>query len=128
MLATDAYTPENFDYYRRRMMPIASFIVVTRPLSPEEVAATLPGNRNYTNSLNIANYFRLTPDNRLLFGGRAKFSAASNQKTDVVPASFCASRCSICSRNWPMSKSTIAGAVSSAARKTAIRAPAPPLA
>ncbi|TIP99811.1 MAG: FAD-binding oxidoreductase [Mesorhizobium sp.] len=83
ILATDAYTSENFDYYRRRMMPIASFIVVTRPLTPEEVAATLPGNRNYTNSLNIANYFRLTPDNRLLFGGRAKFSAASNQKTDV---------------------------------------------
>lgn len=83
ILATDAYTTENFDYYRRRMMPIASFIVVTRPLSPEEVAATLPGNRNYTNSLNIANYFRLTPDNRLLFGGRAKFSAASNQKTDA---------------------------------------------
>lgn len=65
------------------MMPIASFIVVTRPLTVEEVAATLPGNRNYTNSLNIANYFRLTPDNRLLFGGRAKFSAASNQKTDA---------------------------------------------
>ncbi|CAH2405248.1 hypothetical protein MES5069_460039 [Mesorhizobium escarrei] len=55
---------------------------VTRSLTPEEVAATLPGNRNYTNSLNIANYFRLTPDNRLLFGGRAKFSAASNQKAD----------------------------------------------
>lgn len=83
ILATDAYTTDTFAYFRRRMMSVASFIIATRPLTPAEVAATLPGNRNYTNSLNIANYFRLTPDNRLLFGGRARFSAASNQKTDT---------------------------------------------
>jgi hypothetical protein len=83
VLATDAYTTETFGYFRRRMFPIASFIIVTRPLAPAEVAATIPGNRNYTNSLNIANYFRLTPDNRVLFGGRARFSAVSNQKTDT---------------------------------------------
>ncbi|MDF2972929.1 MAG: ordL [Microvirga sp.] len=83
ILATDAYTTETFGYFRRRIMPIASFIIATRPLTSEEVAATIPGNRNYTNSLNIANYFRLTPDNRMLFGGRARFSAVSNQKTDV---------------------------------------------
>ncbi|MBB3525685.1 NAD(P)/FAD-dependent oxidoreductase [Rhizobium sp. BK456] len=83
ILATDAYTPSVFNYFRRRLMPIASFIIATRPLTPQEVAATVPGNRNFTNSLNIANYFRLTPDNRMLFGGRARFSAVSNQKTDV---------------------------------------------
>lgn len=83
ILATDAYTTETFTYFRRRLMPIASFIIATRPLTPKEVAATMPGYRNYTNSLNIANYFRLTPDNRLLFGGRARFSAVSNQETDV---------------------------------------------
>ena len=83
ILATDAYTTETFGYFRRRIMPIASFIIATRPLTSEEIAATIPGNRNYTNSLNIANYFRLTPDNRMLFGGRARFSAVSNQKSDV---------------------------------------------
>jgi glycine/D-amino acid oxidase-like deaminating enzyme len=83
VLATDAYTTETFGYFRRRIMPIASFIIATRPLTSEEIAVTIPGNRNYTNSLNIANYFRLTPDNRMLFGGRARFSAVSNQKTDV---------------------------------------------
>jgi glycine/D-amino acid oxidase-like deaminating enzyme len=83
ILATDAYTTEAFGYFRRRIMPIASFIIATRPLTSEQVDATIPGNRNYTNSLNIANYFRLTPDNRMLFGGRARFSADSSQKTDV---------------------------------------------
>jgi glycine/D-amino acid oxidase-like deaminating enzyme len=83
ILATDAYTTETFGFFRRRLMPIASFIIATRPLTQEEIAATIPGNRNYTNSLNISNYFRLTPDNRLLFGGRARFSTVSNQKTDI---------------------------------------------
>ncbi|PDT04385.1 FAD-dependent oxidoreductase [Rhizobium chutanense] len=83
ILATDAYTPSPFNYFRRRLVPIASFIIATRPLTPQEAAATIPGHRNFTNSLNISNYFRLTPDNRMLFGGRARFSAVSNQKTDV---------------------------------------------
>ena len=83
ILSTDAYTPNFFGYFRRRSFPVASFIIVTRPLSAAEVAATVPGNRNFTNSLNISNYFRLTPDNRLLFGGRARFSAVSDQRTDT---------------------------------------------
>jgi len=83
ILATDAYTTKNFPYLKQRIIPIASFIVATRPLSPEEVAATLPGDRNYVNSLNIANYFRLTPDRRILFGGRAQFSSDSNPVTDA---------------------------------------------
>ena len=83
ILSTDAYTPNFFGYFRRRSFPVASFIIVTRPLSAAEVAATVPSNRNFTDSLNISNYFRLTPDNRLLFGGRARFSAVSDQRTDT---------------------------------------------
>lgn len=86
ILATDAYGGAVFPYIRRRVFPVASFIIVTRPLTDAEVAATLPSNRNYTNSLNISNYFRLTPDHRILFGGRARFSAVSNQKTDTRSA------------------------------------------
>lgn len=82
ILATDAYTTSAFGYFQRRIIPIASFIVTTRPLSQSEVENTLAGNRTYVNSLNIPNYFRLTPDNRILFGGRARFSAVSNQFTD----------------------------------------------
>jgi glycine/D-amino acid oxidase-like deaminating enzyme len=83
VLATDAYTPSMFGYFRRRIFPVASFIITTRVLTPAEIAATLPGNRNFTNSLNISNYFRLTPDSRILFGGRARFSAVSDQRSDL---------------------------------------------
>ena len=43
----------------------------------------MPGNRTCVTSMNIGNYFRLSPDNRLIFGGRARFSATSDQRSDA---------------------------------------------
>jgi glycine/D-amino acid oxidase-like deaminating enzyme len=87
ILATDAYTGSvqkaPFGYFRRRIIPVGSFILATRPLSADELAATLPANRTCVTSMNIGNYFRLSPDNRLIFGGRARFSAVSNQESDA---------------------------------------------
>ncbi|MDP2699839.1 FAD-binding oxidoreductase [Thalassospira sp.] len=82
LLATGAYTTGPFGYFRRRIIPVGSYIVATRPLDTNEVAKYLPGNRTYVTSKNIGNYFRLSPDNRLIFGGRARFSAASNPHED----------------------------------------------
>lgn len=82
--ATGAYgTTPPLRYFRRRIIAVGSFIIATRPLSDAEVAATLPGNRNCVTSMNIGNYFRLSPDNRLIFGGRARFSARSDQTSDA---------------------------------------------
>lgn len=85
--ATGAYSGEvrgaPLGHFRRRIIPIGSFIVATRPLSDGEIAATLPGNRTCVTSMNIGNYFRLSPDNRLIFGGRARFSTVSDQRSDA---------------------------------------------
>ena len=62
----------------RQVLPVGSYIVATRPLTDGEIAATLPGDRNYVTSLNIGNYFRLAPDKRLIFGGRARFSSRTD--------------------------------------------------
>ena len=83
LLATGAYTTEAFGYFRRRLVPVGSFLLATRPLTPAEVVAVLPGNRSCVTSMNIGNYFRLAPDNRLIFGGRARFSARSDQQSDA---------------------------------------------
>ncbi|MGY2049723.1 NAD(P)/FAD-dependent oxidoreductase [Methylobacterium sp. JK268] len=83
LLATGAYTGQPFGYFRRRLVPVGSFIIATRPLTESEVAATLPGDRTCVTSLNIGNYFRLGPDRRLIFGGRARFSATSDQRSDA---------------------------------------------
>lgn len=83
LVATGAYTTPNFSYFRRRIIAVGSFIIATRPLTDAEVAATMPGNRTCVNTMNIGNYFRLSPDNRLIFGGRARFSATSDQRSDA---------------------------------------------
>lgn len=82
ILATGAYTTDNFSFFRRRIISVGSFIIATRPLSESEIAATVPGNRTYVTSKNIGNYFRQAPDKRLIFGGRARFSATSDQRSD----------------------------------------------
>jgi glycine/D-amino acid oxidase-like deaminating enzyme len=83
LVATGAYTPSIFGYFRRRIISVGSFLIATRPLSETEIAATMPGNRTCVTSMNIGNYFRLSPDNRLIFGGRARFSATSDQRSDA---------------------------------------------
>jgi glycine/D-amino acid oxidase-like deaminating enzyme len=82
LVATGAYTSGPFGIFRRRIIPVGSFLIATRPLNEAEIAATVPGNRTYVTSMNIGNYFRLSPDNRLIFGGRARFSAHVNQRSD----------------------------------------------
>ncbi|APG87808.1 FAD dependent oxidoreductase (plasmid) [Sinorhizobium americanum CCGM7] len=43
----------------------------------------MPGNRTRVTSMNIGNYFRPSPDNRLIFGGRACFSASTDQRSAI---------------------------------------------
>jgi glycine/D-amino acid oxidase-like deaminating enzyme len=86
LLATGAYTTSNFGYFRRRIIPVGSFIIATRPLTDAEVASVMPGNRTCVTSMNIGNYFRLSPDKRVIFGGRARFSATSDQRSDAKSA------------------------------------------
>ena len=83
LLATGAYTTDAFPWFRRRIVPVGSFLIATRPLTEAEIAATVPGDRTYVTSLNVGNYFRLTPDNRLIWGGRARFSARCDQSSDA---------------------------------------------
>jgi glycine/D-amino acid oxidase-like deaminating enzyme len=71
-----------FGWLRRRIVGIGSFIIVTEPLGPERANALLAMRRTYVTVANIHNYFRLTPDHRLVFGGRARF-AVSNATSDV---------------------------------------------
>jgi glycine/D-amino acid oxidase-like deaminating enzyme len=66
----------SFGFWRRRIVPIGSFIIVTEPLGAL-AEQLLRHRRTYNTTTNINNYFRLTPDNRLLWGGRARFALSS---------------------------------------------------
>lgn len=82
LLATGASQQGPFAWLRRRIVPVGSFIIVTEPLPRALVEAVMPGRRTCTTSQNIGNYFRLTDDDRLVFGGRARF-AMSNPRSDL---------------------------------------------
>ena len=69
----------SFGWLRRRIVPIGSFIVVTEPLGRERAQALLAERRTYVTVANIHHYFRLTADDRLVFGGRARFAVSSPQ-------------------------------------------------
>jgi glycine/D-amino acid oxidase-like deaminating enzyme len=69
-----------FGWLRRRIVPIGSFIVTTEPLGAERAHALLAARRTYVTVANIHHYFRLTPDHRLVFGGRARFAVSSPQQ------------------------------------------------
>lgn len=77
ILATGASRVGPLGWIRRRIVPVGSFIVVTEPLGNNLARAIMPGRRNCTTSQNIGHYFRLTADNRLVFGGRARFAMSS---------------------------------------------------
>jgi glycine/D-amino acid oxidase-like deaminating enzyme len=67
----------SFSFWRRRIVPIGSFIIVTEPLDAATVRSLLPQRRTYTTTDTLHNYFRVTPDSRLVFGGRARFALSS---------------------------------------------------
>ncbi len=85
IVATNGFAPEHLhEELKGRSLPVISSIVVTRPMSAEEIAL----QRWQTSSPSITavrllNYYRLLPDGRFLFGGRGSAngsdkSAATN--------------------------------------------------
>jgi glycine/D-amino acid oxidase-like deaminating enzyme len=72
-VATSGYTGKATPALQKRIIPIGSFIITTQTL-PEALAHELsPRNRMIYDSKNYLYYYRLTPDRRMLFGGRAAF-------------------------------------------------------
>jgi glycine/D-amino acid oxidase-like deaminating enzyme len=70
---TSGYTGAATPALRKKLIPIGSFIIATEVL-PEKLAQELsPRNRMIYDSKNYLYYYRLTPDRRMLFGGRAAF-------------------------------------------------------
>jgi len=82
LIATSGYTGKVTPWLRRRVIPVGSFIIVTEPLPRDVVDRILPHRRQASDSKNLIYYFRITPDDRLLFGGRARF-AMSSPDSDV---------------------------------------------
>jgi gamma-glutamylputrescine oxidase len=56
-----------------RVMPINNFIIATEPLSEQAAEALIRNNHAVADSKFVVNYFRLSDDRRLLFGGTESY-------------------------------------------------------
>ena len=83
LLATGTSAIGPLGWFRRRIVPVGAFIIVTEPLPVDLLDRLTPRRRMTTDTKNLVNYFRVTPDNRLLFGGRARFTSSSDPDSDA---------------------------------------------
>lgn len=95
MIATNGYTGKATPWHRRRLVPVASYMIATEEIGEERVKAALPRLRVYGDTKKVLYYFRPSPDyKRILFGGRASFLDADTRRsaatlhrfmTDLIP-------------------------------------------
>ena len=80
LLATNGYSDGLAPLIRRRIIPIGSYIIATEPLSADRAQSAIPNRRMLFDSKNFLYYWRLSTDNRMLFGGRASFAPTTTAK------------------------------------------------
>jgi glycine/D-amino acid oxidase-like deaminating enzyme len=86
LAATNGYTPAALARLRRRVIPIGSYIIATKPLGQELARRLIPKGRVMSDTKNLLYYFRLSPDGRMVFGGRASFTPASTKRSARILA------------------------------------------
>ncbi|NBC97076.1 MAG: FAD-dependent oxidoreductase [Deinococcus-Thermus bacterium] len=88
VVATNGYSSEDVPaWLRARYLPVPSNILVTRPLSPDERAAQGWTSRQMCHDTRYhLHYFRLMPDDRMLFGvrGRARATPEDRERTRIA--------------------------------------------
>lgn len=69
VLACNAYIDRLDRTLAKRLLPVGSYQVATAPLDPELARSLFPRGTCAIDNQFVPDYFRVTPDNRLLFGG-----------------------------------------------------------
>ncbi len=72
LVATNGYTDRLVPKFKSKVFPVGSYIIVTEPLPSELKKELSPKGRMFYDTKNFLNYFCLTPDGRMLWGGFQK--------------------------------------------------------
>jgi len=86
LAATNGYTPSALGALRRRVIPIGSYQIATAPLDPALARQLVPRGRVFSDTKNLLYYFRLSPDGRMVFGGRATFTPTGIKRSAAILA------------------------------------------
>jgi gamma-glutamylputrescine oxidase len=73
----DALAPGLAPGIARRIMPVGTYIVATEPLRNGLAASLIPSRSAVCDTNFVLDYFRTTPDHRLLYGGRVSYSTTT---------------------------------------------------
>lgn len=84
ILGTNGYTGGAVPWLQRRVIPIGSYIIATEPLDPAVAAEVSPKGRIFFDSKNFLYYWRVLPDRRMMFGGRASFRHTTIARTAAI--------------------------------------------
>ncbi|MCX2523818.1 NAD(P)/FAD-dependent oxidoreductase [Larsenimonas rhizosphaerae] len=74
VLTTNAYHQGLVPPLASKLMPVANYIIATEPLSDEQVARVLPFNEAVSDANFVLDYYRLSGDQRLLYGGQVSYN------------------------------------------------------
>ncbi len=87
LLAGNAYQHLEMKRLSGLVFPAGSYIIATEPLSEAEVATINPRDMAFCDPNHLVDYFRLSADKRLLFGGRCNYSGRvpSSIKASIQP-------------------------------------------
>ncbi len=77
VVCTNAYADDAVPALARRVLPVGSFIIATEVLDPELARSVSPRGRMLVDSKNFLFYWRLTPDGRVVFGGRRSLARST---------------------------------------------------
>ena len=75
ILCANAYIGTLAPQLARRILGVGTYIIATRPMEDARARALLPSDAAVADLNWILDYFRLSADRRLLFGGRVSYSA-----------------------------------------------------
>jgi len=85
VVATNGYTGPATPWHRRRLIPVASYIIATEELGTERVRELFPKLRMVADSKRDLYYFRPSPDGtRVLFGARAYLAETGPRRGAVA--------------------------------------------
>ncbi|MSO78493.1 MAG: FAD-binding oxidoreductase [Acidimicrobiia bacterium] len=80
LVATNAYIDGLVPPLKRRVLPVGSFIIATGVLDEDVARAVIPRGRMVFDTRNLLAYWRLSPDRRMVFGGRTSLAPMSVAK------------------------------------------------
>jgi glycine/D-amino acid oxidase-like deaminating enzyme len=84
LVATNGYTGPLCPSLQRRVVPIGSYLIATAPLEPSLARRLVPNGRVLSDTKHLLYYFRLSPDGRMVFGGRAAFTPTSIARSAAI--------------------------------------------